>query len=182
MKINKTLFKQVAFSAMIIGFIIMIVPSRVYAATITCDDGTTREVTDSNFGEEDNRLIREGACGAAGYQGSAESGPTAPVTSDTEYQEFNFEDDSQGCNEAALTQDNCRIVSLLVMGINILSALAGMAIIASIMIAGFQYMTAQGNASQIQAARKRIVWALTALVLFIFMYALLNFFVPGGVL
>jgi hypothetical protein len=81
-----------------------------------------------------------------------------------------------------LSTDNCGIIAYLVVGINILSAIAGMAIVASIMIAGFQYMTARDNSGQIEAARKRIVWAITALVLFIFMYAFLNFIVPGGVL
>ncbi len=63
-----------------------------------------------------------------------------------------------------------------------LSALAGMAIVASIMIAGYQYMTARDNSGQIEAAKKRIIWALVALGVFIFMYAFLDFIVPGGVL
>jgi hypothetical protein len=83
---------------------------------------------------------------------------------------------------APLSKDNCGIIGLLVGGINILSAIAGIAIVASIMIAGFQYMTAQDNAGKIEKAKSRIVTTLLALFLFIFMYALLNFLVPGGVL
>jgi hypothetical protein len=81
-----------------------------------------------------------------------------------------------------LTKDNCSIVGILIVGINFLSAVAGLAIIASVIIAGYQYMTAQDNSSQISAARNRIIWAITAMALFIFTYALLNFLVPGGVL
>ncbi len=81
-----------------------------------------------------------------------------------------------------LTSENCGIVAYLVLAINVLSAVAGIAIVASIMIAGFQYMTARDNAGQVEAARKRIVWALLALLIFIFTYAFLNFVVPGGVL
>ena len=81
-----------------------------------------------------------------------------------------------------LTRDNCRIIDYLVVAINFLSALAGLAIIGSIMLAGYQYMTARDNSGQIEAARKRIIWALSALGIFIFMYAGLNSLVPGGVL
>ncbi len=81
-----------------------------------------------------------------------------------------------------LDQGNCKIISYIVTGINLLTAVAGIAIVASIMIAGLQYMTARDNSGQIEAARKRIVWALIALLTLIVMYAGLNFLVPGGVL
>lgn len=86
------------------------------------------------------------------------------------------------CNEPTLTSENCKIIAILVGGINFLSALAGMAIVASITIAGYQYMTAKDNSGQIEAAKKRITWALVALGIFIFMYAGLDFLVPGGVI
>jgi len=86
------------------------------------------------------------------------------------------------CNDAPLTRQNCGIINLLVIGINVLSAIAGIVIVASLMIAGFTYMTAQDNAGQTQKAKSRIVQTLIALALFIFMYGFLNFLVPGGVL
>ena len=89
---------------------------------------------------------------------------------------------STDCNETPLTKENCGIISLIVAVINVLSALAGIAIIASIVLAGYQYMTAQDNSGKIQQARQRIIWALSALGLLIFMYAFLNWLVPGGVL
>lgn len=89
--------------------------------------------------------------------------------------------DNVECEDEVLTED-CPIIGYLVGGINFLSALAGMAIVASITIAGYQYMTAKDNSGQIEAAKKRITWALIALAVFIFMYAGLNFLVPGGVL
>jgi hypothetical protein len=84
--------------------------------------------------------------------------------------------------DSPLTARNCGIIRLLTAGINVLSAIAGMAIIASMMIGGYQYMTARDNSGQVEAAKKRITWALVALGLFIFMYAILNWLVPGGVL
>lgn len=82
----------------------------------------------------------------------------------------------------SLDSGNCAIVSYLVTAINLLSALAGIVIVFSIMFAGYQYMTARDNAGQIQQARTRIIWAISALLIFIFAYAGLNFLVPGGVL
>jgi len=91
-------------------------------------------------------------------------------------------DITTSCDEDVLNRENCKIIDYLVIGINFLSAVAGMAIAASIMMAGYQYMTARDNASQVQAARTRITWALVALFIFLFMYGFLNWLVPGGVL
>ncbi len=85
-------------------------------------------------------------------------------------------------NGVALSKDNCTIINYLVIAINFLSALAIMAIVASVMFAGYQYMSARDNPAAVAAAKKRIVWALVALALFVFGYGLLNFLVPGGVL
>lgn len=87
----------------------------------------------------------------------------------------------EDCNAPELNSENCGIVRYTVAGINLLSGVASISIIASIIFAGYQYMTAQDNSGQIQKARQRIIWALTALALFIFMYTLLNWLVPGGV-
>ena len=89
------------------------------------------------------------------------------------------EKDSNG-NATTLTSENCGIISYVVWGINILSAIAGLAIVGSIMVAGYQYMTARDNSGQVEAAKKRILWALIAFGMFLFMYALLNWLVPGG--
>jgi hypothetical protein len=106
-------------------------------------------------------------------------GTSDPVNNSDEPIETDCEPEPPG---SALTRENCGIINLLVIGINILSALAGMAIVFSMMFAGYLYMTSRDNSGQVQKAKQRIVWSLTALVLFIFMYALLNFLVPGGVI
>lgn len=130
-----------------------------------------------------------GVCEAipAGCPGSLQLGPPAPSVECpyTLPEPSDSIGDSDGalsgdCSEEVLNSENCGIIGLLVMAINILSALAGMAIIASIVVAGYQYMTARDNSGQIQKARMRIIWALSALALFVFMYAILNFLIPGG--
>lgn len=90
--------------------------------------------------------------------------------------------DQGDCNETPMNRQNCGIVNLLVILINFLSAVAGVALVASLMLSGYLYMTARDNPGQIEKAKSRIVQTLIALTVFIFMYALLNFLVPGGVL
>jgi hypothetical protein len=107
-------------------------------------------------------------------------GSTPLPSSDSEDSQLNADCDPEPPEQ--LNRTNCGIINLLVIGINVLSALAGIAIVFSIMFAGFQYMTARDNSGQVQKAKQRIVWAIVALGLFIFMYALLDFLVPGGVI
>jgi hypothetical protein len=82
--------------------------------------------------------------------------------------------------DEGLNSENCGIINIVVSVINFLSAIAGIALVASLMISGYLYMTARDNAGQIEKAKARIIQTLIALTVFIFMYALLNFLIPGG--
>lgn len=86
------------------------------------------------------------------------------------------------CDQEDLNAENCGIVRYMIILINMLTAVAGMAIIGSVMIGGFEYMTAQDNSGQVQSARKRIIWAIVALGMLIFMYAFLEWLVPGDLI
>jgi len=124
-----------------------------------------------------------GANGCLASSGGSSTNPDFKENSSVIGQQ---EDDPKNkCNPGeneALNRSNCGIINLLVIGINVLSAVAGMAIVFSMMFAGYLYMTARDNAGQVQKAKLRIVWSITALGLFIFMYTILNFLVPGGVI
>ena len=63
-----------------------------------------------------------------------------------------------------------------------LSAGVGVVVVLMIVISGIQYVTSGGNPEATQAAKKRLSNAVIALLLFIFMFAILNFLVPGGLL
>lgn len=65
--------------------------------------------------------------------------------------------------------------------INFLAALVGLVVVISIIIGGIQYGSSAGDPQAAAAARKRIQNAIIALVTFIFLYALLNFLIPGGI-
>ncbi len=73
------------------------------------------------------------------------------------------------------------ILDLLFSIIRLLSDGVGLVIIASITVAGIQYIFSSGNPQAVAAASKRIQSSFTALILFLFIYAILNYIVPAGV-
>lgn len=81
-----------------------------------------------------------------------------------------------------LNASNCGIVKILQMTINILSAVAGLAIVIAIIVAGIQYTASQDDPQALASAKGRITNALIALVLLIFFGGLLQWLVPGAVL
>ena len=86
------------------------------------------------------------------------------------------------CNDpTTLTTDNCSIVAYLVLFTRVLSGLVGIIVIAMIVIGGIQYSTARNDPQAIAAARGRIINALIALLFYIFIFAILQWLVPGGV-
>lgn len=72
------------------------------------------------------------------------------------------------------------VVDLLFAVIRFLTDGIGLVIIMSLIIAGIQYTTSQGDPSAIKHATERIHSAATALALFIFAYAILNYIIPNG--
>lgn len=114
-----------------------------------------------------------------------QSGSCVPVASPTT-QPNAAPNDCNGNNiQAGLDKDDpnhCGILDYLVIFINVLSALAGIVIVGSLIVAGIQYSSSGNNPQQVSAAKDRIRNAIIALFFFIFGYALLNYLVPGGVL
>jgi hypothetical protein len=64
--------------------------------------------------------------------------------------------------------------------INFLIALIGIGVVISIIIGGIQYGSSAGDPQKVTAAKSRIRNAIIALIAFVFLYAMLNFLVPGG--
>jgi hypothetical protein len=65
--------------------------------------------------------------------------------------------------------------------VNLLAAVAFTVFVISLIIAGYQYMTARDNASQVASAKDRIVTTVLTFALFVFGYAFLQWLVPGGI-
>jgi hypothetical protein len=64
--------------------------------------------------------------------------------------------------------------------LNFLSAGVGIVVIGVIILGGIQYSMAGDNSQAVGAAKQRIINGLIALVAFIFMFAFLNWLLPGG--
>ena len=77
--------------------------------------------------------------------------------------------------------DKNPIIEYLGAIIAFLSAGVGIVVTAVIVIAGIQYATAGANPQSVSAAKNRILNAIIALLMYIFMVGILNFLVPGGV-
>jgi hypothetical protein len=65
--------------------------------------------------------------------------------------------------------------------VNFLSAGVGIIVTAVIVVGGIQYILAGGNATALTAARQRIMNGLIALFAFLFIYAFLQWIIPGGI-
>lgn len=88
---------------------------------------------------------------------------------------FNF-----GCKGASYGRDLNPIIDVAFAIFRFLSAGVGLVVIGSIIVAGIQYSASRGNPQATEAAKKRIVNALSGLMLYIFLFAIANFLVPGG--
>lgn len=76
---------------------------------------------------------------------------------------------------------NVSIRCLFVEVFKFLSAAVGIAVVAGIATGGIMYSTAQGNPSKTQKGMTIIINSVIGLVLYLLMFALINFLVPGGV-
>ncbi len=65
--------------------------------------------------------------------------------------------------------------------VNFLSGLVGVVVVGVIILGGIQYATAGDKADAVSAAKKRIVNGLIALVAFLFIFAFLQWLIPGGI-
>ena len=65
--------------------------------------------------------------------------------------------------------------------IKFFAALVGVFVVISIVIGGIQYTTSADDPGKVTAAKKRIFDAVLALLAFLFLFAFLQWIVPGGV-
>jgi hypothetical protein len=89
-------------------------------------------------------------------------------------------------NPTETTLNNCLkkspILKRINQLINFLSAGVGIVIVGSLIYGGIQYSWAGDNSSAVSAAKDRIRNALIALIAFFFIFAFLQWLVPGGLL
>lgn len=85
-----------------------------------------------------------------------------------------------GCQGTSLQENP--VLGLLYAVIRFLTAGVGIVVIISVVIGGVQYTMSRGDPSATAAAVTRITNSAIALLVYIFAFAIINYFVPGGVL
>lgn len=103
---------------------------------------------------------------------------TAAVTA--EEREGGFEEVDAACT-ADTQGSNCSVTERLGDIANVLSVGVGIIIVIMIIVGGIQYTMAGGDAGKVAAAKSRITNAIYALIAFFFLYAFLQWIVPGGI-
>ncbi len=86
-------------------------------------------------------------------------------------------DPASKCNKK-----NCDLIAKYVNPtINVLSGLVGLIAAASIIFAGIQYSSSDGDPQKAAKAKSRITNTLLALIMYLFLFAFFQFLIPGGV-
>lgn len=130
------------------------------------DKNADKACKDPGFssGQKDPLGIKPKGGGGGGGSPSTPSSPT-PTGAGT------------NCDET-----HCDLVQLYVNpAIRLLSILVGLVIGASLVMGGVQYAAAGSDPQKVSAAKSRISNTLMAFFAYAFMYAFLNFLIPGGV-
>jgi hypothetical protein len=86
---------------------------------------------------------------------------------------------STTCNNAKASGDEC-IAKYIGITTRFLAAGVGIVVIIMVIIGGIQYSSAGSEPQKLAAARTKIFNALLALIIFIFLFAILQWLLPGG--
>ena len=84
-------------------------------------------------------------------------------------------------NSTAILPSDWGIEEILNLVLATLTAGAVVLATGSIVVAGFLYMTAQSNAGQVEKAKTMIFNTIIGVIAYIFMWAILEWLIPGGV-
>jgi hypothetical protein len=85
-------------------------------------------------------------------------------------------------SSASCNSSGCDLITeYLQPTINLLSGVVGIIVVISLILAGIEYSTSEGDPQKSAKAKRRITNTLFALIAFFFLYAFLQFLVPGGI-
>lgn len=85
------------------------------------------------------------------------------------------------CNNTNTCLANNPLINWIKIAINFLSVGVGVIVVIMIIIGGIQYASAGPNPQAVQAAKKRITNSLIALLAYFFVFAFMQWLVPGGI-
>lgn len=87
----------------------------------------------------------------------------------------------QGNAEDCLTQGNPgKILDIIGIGLNFLAGFVFLAAVIMLIMGGIQYITSNGNPKAVEEAKSKIRNVLIGLAAFIFLYAFLQWLIPGA--
>ena len=126
-----------------------------------------------------------GACAEA-YKGapadgsSSKNNPETPNPVDTP-EERTALANCDGRDNPQQCLDSNPIVNWILIAINFLAVGVGVVVTIMIILGGIQYASAGPNPQAVSAAKKKIANAIIALLAFFFLYAFMQYLIPGGV-
>jgi hypothetical protein len=170
-------YKKYLFTLLLtIGTFVSLLPTNVSAATvtITCTNGTRITVPDT--------VDKDAACGSYG-------GYVAPTSTNSNANDCPDEGDCAkktafGFNCGAgkdNIKENVGISCLFITVINFMSVAVGLAVVGGVTVGGIMYSTSGGSPGKTQQGVKIIVNSLIGLVLWLLLWAIIQFLIPGGV-
>jgi hypothetical protein len=74
-----------------------------------------------------------------------------------------------------------KLYAYIIIGVKVLGAVGGVAIVLSIIGAGIKYATAGGDSGAISKAKSRIVYTLLALILYLMLFSIVTWLIPSDV-
>lgn len=107
------------------------------------------------------------------------AGPKAPERIENSEREALTNCDGRADPKGCL-QDNPILVWILFIT-NLLAVGVGVVVTIMIIVGGIQYASAGPNPAAIQSAKKKIANAILALIAYMFLYAFVQYLVPGGI-
>lgn len=107
--------------------------------------------------------------------GKGKAGDHCGAGEDKVSTKFNF-----GCQGDNYKGPGGAIGDMLFTFIRFISTGVGLIVIASVIFSGIQYSASQGNPEATVKAKSRIQSAIIGLALYMFLFALMQWFVPGG--
>lgn len=84
--------------------------------------------------------------------------------------------------QAKCDQDNCDLVKKYINpAINLFSVIFALVVVISLILGAIQYITSEGDPQKSAKAKQRIFNTVVAFVAYFFLYAFLQFLIPGGI-
>jgi hypothetical protein len=202
MKIPKITLNLLTAALLVGALATMLTPSTAEALTKAqkqaCQDkwagnflSTSQKV--KNYYKSNCPTSKGGNCTAMNHRVPTESGGeevrttiTCPINSGGGGGDAPDDGTTAGCGELKTSIISCStggdpLIGMLLQVINFLAVGVGIAVVGGIIWGGLIYASSNGDSGKTKQAVTIIVNAVVGLLLFIFMYAFVNFLVPGGV-